>query len=517
MACSAFGKTDAGKKANAEFQKLFLKDDSPALSDAPASTTTDAPVASDTQASTTDVPTASGAPLPSQPADDLPNSLEEKRQMMNQLLKTNADMHTLMKCNKKKIQQLRNAIRATAIRIWLLRPSGERFDITAPPDFTVSKLKKSIDFVYGFASCFQRLIANDAGGAPVEMKNNKRLYTYGVEMDDAEISFVMTGGNNVPTPAVAEGDVVPTPAVAEGDVVHAPAVVETDSEEEDITETPPISDDDVAQEPLPKPWNMRLVSVKDFVGKYVRFYGKVDMTSTLDTFLDYILTFEDLTEEQVDMLAFCDDRGNPYASSLTVQQCMDTSTFTSFYIKVKGMKGGAGVKMTQVKRNAKIQQLNFRVQSQKKELDELKKSDNILEAQVIVEKFSTNSEKDAIRSIKGYVGGNTLENLLKMQAVLSADDKNKPEVKVRNCASAFFGEKLMEIENDCEAKTALIVVCKSVLETAYISACAQNDKFNLSVFRKIVDDAVIFKQGQKSSSSQAVDALAQQMADTHMG
>ena len=52
MACAAFGKTDAGKKANAEFQKLFLKDDSPSSSsDAPASTTADAPLASDTQTS----------------------------------------------------------------------------------------------------------------------------------------------------------------------------------------------------------------------------------------------------------------------------------------------------------------------------------------------------------------------------------------------------------------------------------------------------------------------------------
>eukprot|EP00438_Fugacium_kawagutii_P036633 Skav236136 [mRNA] locus=scaffold5710:34013:34534:- [translate_table: standard] len=173
--------------------------------------------------------------------------------------------------------------------------------------------------------------------------------------------------------------------------------------------------------------------------------------------------------------------------------------------------------MTQAKRNAKIQQLNIRVQSQKKELDELKKSDSILEAQAIVEKFSTNSEKDAIQSIKGYVGGNTLGNLLKIQAVLSADDKSKAEVKVRNCATAFFGEKLVEMEKDCEAKMALLAVGKSVLETAFVSGCSQNDKFNFSAFRKIVDDAVIYKQGQKSSSSQGVDALAQQMGDVRMG
>lgn len=84
-----------------------------------------------------------------------------------------------------------------------------------------------------------------------------------------------------------------------------------------------------------------------------------------------------------------------------------------------GLSGGAGVKMSLTKRNAKIQQLNFRIETQKRELNELKKSDDILEAQAIVEKFSTNSEKDAIQSIKGYIGGNTLENLLKMQVALS--------------------------------------------------------------------------------------------------
>eukprot|EP00435_Cladocopium_sp_Y103_P048205 s153_g14.t1 len=365
MACNAFAKTDAGKKANEEFQKLFVKKDTEtkdfSVLDTDAQTTTaDVATSSDAQASTYDVLTDVKKTKKSVFADDddgeaspvvekdtatshqgtdefvLPNALNDKKAMMAELQNANAEMEAKMKDNKKKIQRLRDAIRSSSIKVWLVRPSGEKFDITTQPDFTVSKLKKSIDNVYGFASCFQRLVANDASGAPVEMKNAKKLFSYNILSDGDEICFVMTGGKHVPTPAIAEG---------EGYDASQPPVVqqssdEEEDEEEDITETPPMSDDDVPQEPVPRPWNMRIATVKDFTNKHVRFYGKIDQTMTLDIFMGYILTFEDLTEEQVEMLQFTDDRGNPYASGLTVQQCMDMATFTCFYIKVKGLMGG---------------------------------------------------------------------------------------------------------------------------------------------------------------------------------
>ena len=448
-------------------------------------------------------------------ADDfiIPAGMDDKKEMMTALQKTNAELEAFVKDNKEKIKKLRDAIRASPIKIWLMRPSGEKFDITTQPDFTISRLKKSIDNVYGFDRHFARLISNDASGAPVEMKNGKRLFSYTILSDGDEIFLVMTGGNNIPTPATDEQSDADDGSGY--NAIQAP-VVQQSSSDEDETGTPYMSDADVPQEPKPNPLDMVAVAVKDFTSKQVRFFGKVDGTMTLDAFLDYILTFEDLTEEQLERLQFTNDRGSSYDPSITIKQAMSGVGFSGFYISVKGLAGGAGVKMSLTKRNAKIQQLNFRIETQKKELNELKKSDYILEAQAIVEKFSTMSEKDAIQSIKGYIGGNSLENLLKMQVVLSADDKNKPEVKVRNCASAFFGEKLVKIEKDCETMTALIAVGKSVLETAYISGCVQNDKFNLGAFRKIVDEAVIFKQGQKSSSSQAVDALANQLADTRM-
>ena len=60
-----------------------------------------------------------------------------------------------VKVDNEKIKKLRDAIRASPIKIWLMRPSGEKFDITTQPDFTVSKLKRSIDNVYGFDRILQ--------------------------------------------------------------------------------------------------------------------------------------------------------------------------------------------------------------------------------------------------------------------------------------------------------------------------------------------------------------------------
>lgn len=56
----------------------------------------------------------------------------------------------------------------------------------------------------------------------------------------------------------------------------------------------------------------------------------------LGAFLDYILTFEDLSEEQLEMLLFSNER-----SSITIQQAMLSDGFSCFYIKVKGLASGA--------------------------------------------------------------------------------------------------------------------------------------------------------------------------------
>ena len=104
--------------------------------------------------------------------------------------------------------ELRDAIRASPIKVWLVRPSRERFDITAQPDFTVSKLKKTIDSVYGFLHFFQSLITYDADGAPVEMRNAKKIFSYNIQSDGDEIYFIMTGGNNIPTPVADEAPAI---------------------------------------------------------------------------------------------------------------------------------------------------------------------------------------------------------------------------------------------------------------------------------------------------------------------
>lgn len=61
----------------------------------------------------------------------------------------------------------------------------------------------------------------------------------------------------------------------------------------------------------------------------------------LGAFLDYILTFEDLSEEQLEMLLFSNERRTSYDSSITIQQARLSDGFSCFYIKVKGLASGA--------------------------------------------------------------------------------------------------------------------------------------------------------------------------------
>ena len=266
-------------------------------------------------------------------ADDfvVPEGMDDKKEMMTALQKTNAELEAFVKDNKEKIKKLRDAIRASPIKIWLMRPSGEKFDITTQPDFTVSRLKKSIDNVYGFDRHFARLISNDASGQPVEMKNGKRLFSYNILSDGDEIFLVMTGGNITITPV-------------EDETADTDAHQSSSEDELEIAGTPPMSDDDAFQPPPPKDEDMRMVQVKDFASRAVMMYGKIDSRMDLKGLLNFMMEFENIEDEQKEQLIFTDSRGKAYSWSLTVQQCVDTTTFDGFYLKVSGLSGGALVR-----------------------------------------------------------------------------------------------------------------------------------------------------------------------------
>ena len=267
------------------------------------------------------------------PADgfDIPEDMDDKKEMMTALQKTNAELEACVKDNKEKIKKLRDAIRASPIKVWLMRPSGEKFDITTQPDFTVSRLKKSIENVYGFDRHFARLISNDASGQPVEMKNTKRLFSYNILSDGDEIFFIMTGGNITITPV-------------EDETADTDAHQSSSEDELEIAGTPPMSDDDAFQPPPPKDEDMRMVQVKDFASRAVMMYGKIDSRMDLKGLLNFMMEFENIEDEQKEQLIFTDSRGKAYSWSLTVQQCVDTTTFDGFYLKVSGLSGGALVR-----------------------------------------------------------------------------------------------------------------------------------------------------------------------------
>ena len=129
---------------------------------------------------------------------------------------------------------------------------------------------------------------------------------------------------------------------------------ETDSDEDKeddekkekpkIDETPPMSDDDVFQPTPPKDEDMRTVQVKNFASRNVMMNGKIDGRMKLKGLLNFMMEFENIKEEQKDQLIFTDSHGKAYSWSLTVQQCVDTTTFDGFYLKVSGLSGGALVR-----------------------------------------------------------------------------------------------------------------------------------------------------------------------------
>eukprot|EP00435_Cladocopium_sp_Y103_P027291 s4353_g6.t1 len=426
-------------------------------------------------------------------AFEMPQALNDKKEMMAKLLSENSEMEARIKDNKKKVVTLRGAIRSSPIKVWLLRPNGEKFDITAQADFTVAKLKRSIDSVYGFMDCFQRLISNDAiSGAPVEMKNNKRLYSYNIQNDGDEIFFVMTGGNQIPTPVADE-----EPVVNEGEGYDATplpmASLSSADEDDDEAGTPWMSDDDVPPLPAPNPEDMAVVSVKDFTNKeHVRFFGKVDVSQTLSAFLDYILTFEDLTEEQVETLRFSNERGIPYDSNITIRQAMASDGFSCFYIKVKGLLGG--VKTIRTGAQLKVEKNRKKIEERNKLWAEtsakVSAKCRVIDCVKTVEENIASYVKALPASTNEAVLTEHLVNLLKKRPVdfdyilnhLETSGAGSWEVKLKHIALRFFdGMEVEKMGDDLKnVKISAECVLTNAIETIALNYAEKGKLFEMS-------------------------------------
>ncbi|CAJ1376602.1 unnamed protein product [Effrenium voratum] len=274
-------------------------------------------------------PASAPTPVEKKPASSStarPADLQGMKRMMKELHAENAEMSYRIKRNTKDLRELLKKCRDMEIDIVLLRPSGEKFTVKGCPSYSVSKFKHRLHTEYGFRYPHQRLIRNNADGMAVELQNTRKLFSYGVENDGDQIYFVMTGGEVVATPQ--------TPAVE----------VSSSSEEDEIVGTPPMSDDDAVQLHRPGDCDMSLVSIKDYASKSVMFHGGIDHRMDLKGLLDFVMVFESIEDEQKDQLVFSDGRGSPYSWSLTVQQCMGTAGFDGFYLKVRGLSGGALVR-----------------------------------------------------------------------------------------------------------------------------------------------------------------------------
>ena len=174
---------------------------------------------------------ASDAPASSTSGGGGKADMKSLKQRMADLEAENVDMKYRMKQNTMEIRELLKRCRAMDINIELLRPSGETFVVKGCPADTVSKFKKLVQAEFGFPYLHQRLIKNNTDGAPMELVNNRKLYSYGLENDGDQVQFLITGGEVIATPAQA--------------VAH-----QSSSEDElEIGGTPPMSDDDAFQPP----------------------------------------------------------------------------------------------------------------------------------------------------------------------------------------------------------------------------------------------------------------------------
>eukprot|EP00438_Fugacium_kawagutii_P009957 Skav225757 [mRNA] locus=scaffold3552:10008:11791:- [translate_table: standard] len=258
---------------------------------------------------------------------DTKTDLKRMKQKMADLQAENADLSYRMKQNTAEIRNLLKKCRDMNIDIEMLRPSGETFTVQGRPADTVSKFKRHLEAEYGFRYLHQRLIRNTEDGTPMELQNNRKLFSYGVENSGDQISIVMTGGTAIATPKVPD------------------AVVET-SDEEEILSTPPMSDDDVPEPPQPSPERMQHVVIKDYVSKDVMFHGNLDRHMSLAGVLDFITEFESIPEDEKSDLCFCDSRGDSSAlfPALTLGAVLDSAYYNGIYVKVKGLSGGALVR-----------------------------------------------------------------------------------------------------------------------------------------------------------------------------
>lgn len=173
------------------------------------------------------------------------------------------------------------------------------------------------------------------------------------------------------------------------------------------------------------------------------------------------------------------------------------------------LKGG-GKKMPSVQKAKKVKDLKIKMDEQKALTS--KSSSDMSKASGIIDLFVSNTEKNPIDAMKGFLGGNTIANLEAIEEKLGTLNAGGADVKIRSIASCFFGDVFVKMEAEKDEREKMLLLAKSSLEWAWNMAGENDTSLNLMKFRDMIEKAKIFKQGQMTSISQPV-AVATPMED----
>eukprot|EP00438_Fugacium_kawagutii_P033768 Skav207138 [mRNA] locus=scaffold6096:45629:46546:+ [translate_table: standard] len=165
------------------------------------------------------------------------------------------------------------------------------------------------------------------------------------------------------------------------------------------------------------------------------------------------------------------------------------------------LKGG-GKKMPSVQKAKKVKDLKIKMDEQK--VLTSKASSEMTKASGIIDFFVGNAEKNPMEAMKGFLGGNTLQNLEAIEEKLDTLNTGGADVKIRAVASFFFGDVFVKMEAEKDEREKMLLLAKSSLEWAWNVAGENDTSLNLVKFRDMIEKAKIFKQGQMASTAQSV-------------
>ena len=246
----------------------------------------------------------------------------------------NDDFTASIRRNKSTLKELKTALKTAPIKVVLLFASGATVDVTTSSGKTVKQFL--VQDVRNYIEGDVRLICDQQ-----LMMNSKRLHSYNI-VNDSVISIVKVV-NQAPEENAEVFDPLPRVAPAEDEV--------EDETEEELLETPPMSDQEDECQMDEK--NQMQITIRNYHTKVDMYIGSVDVQKNIGYLKEFMLQFQDISEEDKAGLVICCNRGLAFDEERTIGTTMTLMKSRTFYLRVRGLDGGALVRQHFTKEKAK--------------------------------------------------------------------------------------------------------------------------------------------------------------------